>query len=921
MKIKLLGRPAVVQDGVPMPPLSRRVGETLAILALSPDQRIDNHALAGLLFPNGRPSDSSCRSLVKKLRARVGVQALPNALGETRLLVAADDIDYLYFISLVERAKDEQGPDRKRWLHQALNLWSDVTALEGMELPYLDDKRRYIEACRANAVIALVEAEMEDHQFADALACAREAPNPCWDSDLFWKLYMSALAECGERGALTSVPKDYQRRVGSPMDDRLAKYHEYLLKNEVDSRKNRVDLDTPPWTQRQLPAGLSELTGRRLELSAVKDFISRRSGTIALCGAAGVGKTQLALLAARGCQDEFGDGVLFTNLHGFSSESPRDPRQQLLDWLPLFGVSLKKRGLDSSSVSTDMLAALYRSELAERSVLVVLDNARDVEQIRPLLPPPGSSVCVITSRNAMTHLTLSYDAKIMHLSPWATDVGIKFLAERLKDCRVAADIQSAETIVKYCAGLPLTLSLISSRLLIRPDLTLGSVTRELADIDKRLRSLGRTIGEPDIGTVLSWSINALQEKTIEAFSNIGVFPELAITAESFATVLLDSPAKTDEIIEELLIANILQLPDEDGLFGMHDMLRAYAQHCASGVDPTERRRVEQRALDFALHQAAACDNILDPGRGLSIPTAPREIPVKRPATVTGTLRLLDACYPMMRSAIRLADELKMNQYVVYLPVVLSVFYRKSARWADQVTALRQASIAAEQWAQPGEQALVQRMLGSAYNYVGHANLAIACQKNGIRISLENKDSVGEARGQQLLGVAYEKAGQLEFARPCYERSLHLFTELGDERGLAHAHNGMASVELSEGNLTAARMSAATALTVAHRAGDMNGESAAERNLARIEAALGDIEASAERYRNARARYLTDGYIAAAIVTCRAEIDILDNVSPERARTVRQEAIGLLAGLANPQPSDKQLLNELRADLQIDADQA
>ena len=919
MQIKLLGRPTVIRDGASTTP-SRRVGETLAVLALNPGQRIDNRKLSGLLFPDSPPSEASWRSLVSKVRAIVGNAALPNAYGETRLIVDPEQVDYFRFISLVTQARDEQGAHRARLLCDALDLWPDITPLEGTNLPYLDDKRAEMEARRAEALTALVEAELADNQFKDALTHAREAPTRCWDSEHFFELYLTALAECREFSELKSATADYERRVDALVSPSLRQHWNYLLSDEFVPRRPQATLDANSSTPRQLPAGRSALIGRERELAEIRDSLSRPGSITVVHGTAGVGKTQLALLAARKCQDAFEGGTLFADLLGFSPDEPRDARQQLLSWLPRLGVSVKENRLDNPAVSTDDLAAVYRSELARRQVLVVLDNARDADQVRPLLPPPDSSACLITSRNTMMPLASSYDARMVTLLPWTTGTGTEFLTEILGGRRVSADLSAARMLVEHCAGLPLTLSLVGARLAVRQDLNLGIVAGELADLERRLTTLDRTATGPSVSAALDWSVRALREETIDAFRHIGVLPELAITAESLSSVLLWTRSEASHVIDELVTASILQPADEEGLFAMHDVLRAHAGTLAADLDPMKRRHAEQRALDFALYQAVACDNVLDPGRALPVPPPPDGISVKNTKSIASSLRLLELCYPTFQSALRLADRLELHQYLVYLPVVLSVFYRKSARWNDQVVALRQASRSAELWAPPSECALVHRMLGSAYNYVGQANLAILCQKRGIQISLENGDYVGEARGRQLLGVAYEKAGQLDLARPCYERSLELFEELGDERGRGHAHNGMASVELAEGNLPSARTSAMTALAAAHGADDVNGQSAAERNLARIEAALGDTQASVESYRRARARYLADNYITAAVLVCGREADLLDEHSPDDARAVREQAITLLSDLPSPHPSDIQLLNELRAAVRIDTDQ-
>ncbi|SFQ77759.1 tetratricopeptide repeat protein [Amycolatopsis rubida] len=896
MLIRLLGQPAVMQKNGELKVLPRRVGEAVAVLATRRGRRTSTRQLPELLFPGVPPDKADWRTLLKKARKELPAGTLPDAYGgAARLIVESDEVDCLRFADLVRRAEHEQGGARARLLLEALALWTDDVPFEGSELRCLDEERAKLERHRADAHCSLVEALIADHQLGVAWTHARSAPPECMDSERFLAALAALLAERGEMRELRSLIPGYEQRTAAPASRALREHVDRLLAEGFSSQKLQA-IRMGPGVPRELPRGRAELTDREAELAELVDRLSRRGGITVVYGQGGVGKTQLALRAARERQGEFDGGTLFADLRGFSVDPPRDPRQRLLTWLSMLGVSTKDYGLDTPSADIDDLAALYRSVLAERAVLVVLDNAADANQIRLLLPPPGPSACLITTRTELRSPELPSDVQSVKLHPWRVETGIAFLREALADGRVLTDSMAARTIVEYCGGLPLALDAVRSRLRRRGDLSLGMVVAELKDLRERLRTLDRFTAEPGVSAVLSWSVRALPDYAEDAFRRIGVVPELAITAFSLASVLSERGSEASAVIDELVEANIISPADRYGVFEMHDLFRACAATVAADLEPEQRQCTEDSVQDFALQQAIACDQVLDPRRALSAPEAREERSVCVPESVEGALRLGEAFYVVCKWALDRAARLEQHKYSMWMPVVLAVFYRKTGRWNDQVAALRQASEVAEISGTPTERARVWRHLGAAYNYINQHGLAVTSQKRGLRISVESGDRTSEALSTQALGIAYEKAGDLALAQPCFERALELFESLGDERGLAHAHNGIACVRFAENDLKAALRAARTALDKAERAGDVNGQGAVLRSLGQIYHGLGDAQAAVDAYLEAYERYLADGYVTAAAKAARRAADLLAETSPDRAQALRDKADVLLAGL-------------------------
>ena len=891
MLIRLLGWPAVVQENGEFNPLTPRIAETVAVLATSRGREISTRRLSEMLFPKVELDKADLRTRLKVVRRQLRGATVSNAAGWVRFDIDPDQVDCLRFEALAERAKREQGGARARLLGEALELWSEAVPFEGTALSCLDEERSRLERLRDEAHCGLVDALVADHQPDEAWVYARSVPPGSRDSEGFLMTWAVLLAERGETRELRSVIPEYECRTGAAASQALREHVTALLRDGSPLRKPRVTI-AGIRVPRELPAGLTELTGRSTEKAALAQCISRRDRVVVVRGQAGAGKTALAVAVARERQNDFDGGTLFVDLRGFSADPPRDPRQRLRTWLSILGVSVREYGLDDPDADVEDLAALYRSVLAVRAVLVVLDNAVDADQVRLLLPPPGQSACLITTR---ADLRLVEVAEV-EVCPWNSETGLAFLADGPAVDRVAADPASARKIVEYCGGLPLALTAVKARLRMHRNLALGAVVAALTDRTGRLGALDQWAAGPRVSAVLGWSVNALQKGAGDAFRRIGAAPELAVTVFSLSYLLSGTRSDPSAVIEELVAANVVSPADQDGVFVMHDLFRACAVVLAEELDSEPRRQAEEQAQEFALHQAIACDQILDPTRALLAPEASTDGAVCIPESVTAAVRLGEAIYPLCEWALDRASRLKQHQYSMWLPVVLAVFYRKTGRWADQVKGLRQASDATRFCGTPAEQARVWRHLGSAYNYVGSHALAVLCQERGIRIGIENSDAISEARGAQALGIAHEKAGQIGLARPCFERAVQLFESLGDQRGLAHARNGIASVRFAEGDLPGALELTRTALAAAESAEDVNGQGAILRTRARICNAAGDVRAAVDSYLEAVRRYQDDGYVTAAAKACRAAADLLVETSPERARALRSKADALLASL-------------------------
>jgi tetratricopeptide (TPR) repeat protein len=359
----------------------------------------------------------------------------------------------------------------------------------------------------------------------------------------------------------------------------------------------------------QLPAATRDFVGRATQLDELDDVLARddRPGTVivsAIDGAAGIGKTALALTWAHRAADRFPDGQLYVNLRGFEpAGAPTPPEEALRGFLTAFR-------LPADSVPADLpaLSALYRSLLAGRRLLVVLDNARDSEQVRPLLPGSPTCAVVVTSRNRLTELVVRDSARLVTLDMLSPGDARELLARQLGGARAAAEPGAVDSLVRSCAGLPLALTIAAARGAADPRFPLAVLAGELQDEQSRLDGLETGDPRTDLESVFSWSYGSLTPPAARLFRCLGAHAGADIGLEAIGTLTDTSLAKAKTLVSELVRANLADqyLP---GRYRMHDLLRLYARTLATAGDAEALHRMHAWCRD----RAAAAVSWIHPG--------------------------------------------------------------------------------------------------------------------------------------------------------------------------------------------------------------------------------------------------------------------------------------------------------------------
>jgi tetratricopeptide (TPR) repeat protein len=554
---------------------------------------------------------------------------------------------------------------------------------------------------------------------------------------------------------------------------------------------------------RQLPAGVAHFTGRVAELAALRAWQREASGAgeavriTVIGGTAGSGKTALAVHWAHQVAGDFPDGQLYVNLRGFDpSGSPVAPGDALRWFLGAFGVTGEEM-----PESAGEQAAMYRSLLAGKRVLVILDNARDAAQVRPLLPGGPPCLAVVTSRARLPGLAMIEGARQVALDVLtAADAG-ELLAGRLGK-RARAEVAAVHQLTELCSRLPLALSIVAARAAARPGLPLADLSRELTDATERLDALDAGDPAASVRAVFSWSCRQLSERAARLFRLLGLHPGPDISLAAAASLAGLAPSRARLLIAELADANLIAEP-APGRYTFHDLLRAYAADLSAGSDSeAERHDARRRVLDHYLHTAYAGSRVLNPARlHVAIePPAPGVTP-ERIASASEAMAWFDAERQVLLAAVSQASDLGLDTYAWQLPWTLMLFFDRQGHWHDQ----------------------------------------IAIQGIAIAAATRLGDRPGQARAYRDLGTAFVRLGALSDAHAYYGQALDLHQQLGNLLGQAHAHNEIMFVAEQQGQLAEALDHAEQSLALFQAAGNQPGVAKALNAVGWQHAQLGDYE--------------------------------------------------------------------------------
>jgi DNA-binding SARP family transcriptional activator len=639
----LLGT-VVVRDGDVLSPVNPPMARTLlAALLVSANRIVPAERLVDVMWNDSPPASAiaSLHNHVARLRSRLaGTGAVIRTVAPGYLLnVAPDDLDVEAFTGHVDRAARASATGEwaaaEASLTAALALWrgdplADVTSqvLRTSEMPRLHQLLLDAQEARVDAYLHL-------RRYPEAIAQLHSltAAHPLRE-----RFHEQLMIACSRAGRVADALAAYQRarqvlrdELGIEPGPSLQELHHQVLTGDpaVSSVPPRVTVplqasvvNTPgpargPAGPVQLPADTADFTGRDAQVASLCDELARepddaRPGAVTIAvvtGMGGVGKTTLAIHAAHRLRSRFPDGQLFANLDG-GGITPRRPAEVLARFLRDLGVpdGAIPDGLEER-------AARYRSLLAGRRVLVMLDDARDATQVRPLLPGSATSAVIVTSRHTLVDLSRS---RLLRLDVLDDRESLELFNSIVGEERVAAEQAATAGVLGSCAGLPLAVRIAASRLASRPRWSLAHLATRLADEQTLLSEL--TAGDLGIRASLAVSYEALREarpQSARVFRLLGLASTADISLPAVAALAGQPQAEAAQALEDLVDSHLLDCPAPER-FRMHDLVRSYAAELAKDADAADERKAALDAMfrwyrDHAISEGLLGDAYLDRG--------------------------------------------------------------------------------------------------------------------------------------------------------------------------------------------------------------------------------------------------------------------------------------------------------------------
>ncbi|WP_370948423.1 BTAD domain-containing putative transcriptional regulator [Amycolatopsis sp. cg5] len=859
VRFRLLGPLTVTVDGARVPLGGTKERVLLAHLLLNANRLVSPGQLIETLWPSDPPTSATAnlQTYVWRLRRRLPEAVRRDGTGYS-LTVDRDDIDAYRFARLTEdasRAAKEGAPEQAlALLGEAEALWLGDPLEDLPATPAWDAELGRLAENRLAAVeerLALqVRLGRNDATIAELVVLLAEYPY----RERLWQQYMLALDGAGRQAdALKAYATARERLVtelGVEPGPELRAVQAAILSGET----------VRPAPLRQLPADIPDFTGREEYVRELENALCADRGTppvVVLTGPPGTGKTALAMRVAHRLAARFPDGQLYVDLS--ATGTPREPGDVLADFLHALGISGK-----AVPAGLAQRAALFRSRLSGRRVLLALDDAATVQQVRPLLPADAGCAVLVTIRGRLPELA---GAKHVELSVFDEREAAQLLAGIAGTERVAAEPAEAAAIVRACGYLPLAIRIAGARLAGRQAWSLRTLQGRLTDESSRLSEL--RVGDLGVRSSFELSLRQLSEAARTAFGRLAL-----LGAQDFPSwvmdELLDRPAAHD-VLDVLVDANLLSLVGTDVAghprYRLHDLLRCYAAEllAAQPFQGQALARVLTALLSLVKIAAAALPSAFGAMTG-------RDLGGRLDAAVAGDpLSWFTAERKLLAAAVQLAADAGLDELAWQLTAAAVPFYDLRGAYDDWARSHQVALEAVVAAGNRAGEAVLARGLGQVRLYHDEYPEAERAMTRAAELFAELGDVRGEALAVAGLGTVSRVRERPAEALAFYRRALAGLDEAGDRTGVAQMRNSLGSTHLLLGEFAEAEKWLGRARELAAEIGDAHRE-------AKVLTELGTLHREAGRFPE-------------SLACLRLALSILDEIGDERCSAYALLGIG------------------------------
>jgi len=950
-EINLLGPVTVTADGADLDVGHARQLTVLAALAIEPGRALAAEVLIGRVWGDRPPQRAretlhSYLSRLRKVLGPAGVTIDHRPAGYV-MVSETGAVDLYRFRALVRQAesdagsgdRDDGGADEAAFetLTRALDLWRGP-ALQGIETSWAERVRQSLGAEHHAAERHRTDIGLRLGRHAELVAdlLAAGADNP-WDERVAAQT-MLALYRCGRQSEAMETYQAIRHRLADDLGADPGAALRDLLQRILEADPTLLAPTRRPGARgtsgvsssgvpRQLPGAPASFSGRTVELAELSRMLAVETGEhatiVAISAGGGMGKTWLARRWADEHADGYPDGQLFADLHGFDpAGEPVSTGTVLQSFLLAAGVAQA-----DIPVSLDDRAALYRSTLARRRMLIVLDNAPDSSTIAPLLPGTAACAVLVTTRRRLGGLAVTHGVRTLQLDVMSEQESRAVLAGQLGRSIEPAEMKALDTILALCAGLPLALGIAAARISALPRGTaVVDYAHDLQSAEHRLDALDAGELSASLRAVLGTSTGALTRDAATLFALLGRAPGPDHGLSAVASLVGVDPATTRSRLDELVAAHLVH-HGIDGRFRMHDLVRLHAAEIGSAafdssevaIDGNAGSRggstvgdlAQLRLLDHLLHSAHAAAALLSAHQsGQDLPGQLPGVLVDVPSDVDAAMAWFLCEERTLVAAIDHADARRLDDYGYLLPRALATYYDRRGHWQEWAHAQEVAVGAAERRGDRLDLARARRLLANAYSNLrryddARAQLAFALDdfetlgdadglahvhfdiallhdragepadallhaEQALRAYRAVPYPLGEAVALNAVGWYHAQIGELAEALACCEQSLELGVEIDSDYARSNALDSLGYVHHQLGQYPAAADRYRQAIELFRSMGDRHGEAIATDHLGDSVAAGGDASGALEAWQAAAQALTTLGHPEAAAVQAKAD---------------------------------------------------